>query len=117
MEGFRRPVERYIEVFAEAVSSWAGQQSSQYAGYNKLVEAISSLTAEKMIESHTALVGTPDEVIEQVQFNRDLIGEHEPSMQINFGGIKEREAFRTLELFATHVMPHFQKPTAPGTRA
>jgi len=26
-------------------------------------------------------------------------------MQINFGGIGEREAFRTLELFADHVMP------------
>ena len=65
-----------------------------------------------MIDSHTALVGTPEEVIEQVQFNRDLIGEHEPSMQINFGGIKDREAFRTLELFAARVMPHFQTPVA-----
>jgi hypothetical protein len=26
------------------------------------------LTAEKMIDSHTALVGTPEEVIEQVEF-------------------------------------------------
>jgi alkanesulfonate monooxygenase SsuD/methylene tetrahydromethanopterin reductase-like flavin-dependent oxidoreductase (luciferase family) len=108
IEGFKRPVDRYIEVFAEAVRSWADQQSSQYAGYNKLVEAISALTAEKMIASHTALVGTPDEVIEQIEFNRDLIGEHEPSMQINFGGIKEREAFRTLELFARGVMPRFE---------
>ena len=109
IEGFRRPVERYIEVFAEAVHSWANQQSSQYAGYNKLVEAISALTPEKMIDSHTALVGTPDEVIDQIEFNRDLIGEHEPSMQINFGGIKEPEAFRTLELFARHVMPRFKR--------
>jgi alkanesulfonate monooxygenase SsuD/methylene tetrahydromethanopterin reductase-like flavin-dependent oxidoreductase (luciferase family) len=62
-----------------------------------------------MIESHTALVGTPAEVIEQIEFNRDLIGEHEPSMQINFGGINEREALRTLELFAGAVMPQFRK--------
>jgi len=33
-------------------------------------------------------------------------------MQINFGGIKDREAFRTLELFAARVMPHFQTPAA-----
>jgi len=107
IEGFKRSVERYIEVFAEAVQSWSNKQSSQYAGYSKLVEAITALTADKMIDGHTALVGTPDEVIEQVEFNRDLIGEHEPSMQINFGGVKEREAFRTLELFAAHVMPRF----------
>jgi hypothetical protein len=28
-------------------------------------------------------------------------------MQINFGGIGEDEAARTLELFAKHVMPRF----------
>jgi alkanesulfonate monooxygenase SsuD/methylene tetrahydromethanopterin reductase-like flavin-dependent oxidoreductase (luciferase family) len=65
-----------------------------------------------MIESHTALVGTPEEVIEQVEFNRELIGEHEPSMQINFGGINEPEAFRTVELFAARVMPRFRTPRA-----
>ena len=114
MEGFKRPVERYIEVFAEAVRSWANHSSNQYAGYNKLVEAIGALTAEKMIDSHTALVGTPEEVIEQIEFNRNLIGDHEPSMQINFGGIKEREAFRTMELFAAHVMPRFKPHGTPG---
>jgi alkanesulfonate monooxygenase SsuD/methylene tetrahydromethanopterin reductase-like flavin-dependent oxidoreductase (luciferase family) len=92
IEGFKQPVDRYLEVFAEAVRSWADQQSSQYAGYGKLVEAISALTAEKMIDSHSALVGTPDEVIEQIEFNRDLIGEHEPSMQINFGAGALRHA-------------------------
>lgn len=112
IEGFKGPVTRYIEVFSEAVRSWTGQQSSQYAGYDKLVAAIGALTPEKMIDSHTALVGTPEEVVEQVEFNRDLIGEHEPSMQINFGGIKEREALRTLELFAAHVMPKFRTTVA-----
>jgi hypothetical protein len=57
-------------------------------------------------------VGTPEEEIEQVEFNRNLIGEHEPSMQINFGGIEEPEAFRTLELFARRVMPRFEKEKA-----
>jgi natural product biosynthesis luciferase-like monooxygenase protein len=109
IEGFRKPVERYIEVFSEAVRSWEGQASNQYAGYEKLVEAIGALTPEKMIESHTALVGTPAEVIEQINFNRNLIGEHEPSMQINFGGINESEALRTLELFAGAVMPRLRK--------
>lgn len=34
-------------------------------------------------------------------------GEIEPSMQINFGGASDEEAFRTLELFAAQVMPRF----------
>ena len=28
-------------------------------------------------------------------------------MQVNFGGSSDEEAFRTLELFAARVMPHF----------
>jgi len=32
----------------------------------------------------------------------------EPSMQINFGGSTDEEAFRTLELFASKVMPQFK---------
>ena len=37
----------------------------------------------------------------------EAFGEVEPSLQMNFGGMSEREAFRTLELFATRVMPKF----------
>jgi hypothetical protein len=44
-----------------------------------------------------------------VQYTREVFGEHEPSMQINFGGIGEREAMRTLELFAERVMPKFNR--------
>ncbi|MEK7879896.1 MAG: LLM class flavin-dependent oxidoreductase [candidate division NC10 bacterium] len=112
IDGFQRHVSGYVEVFSEAVTSWAGHQAAQYAGYEKMVEAIRNLTGDKMIESHTALVGTPEEVAEQLQFQRDMFGEHEPSMQINFGGMSEREAFRTLELFAAHVMPRFNTPAA-----
>ena len=108
--GFDTPAKRYIEVFSEAVSSWSTTQSAQYAGYDKLVAAISALTPQTMIDSHLAYVGTPEEVLEQVQWHRDFFGEVEPSMQINFGGIRDTEAFRTLELFARRVMPKFPAP-------
>jgi alkanesulfonate monooxygenase SsuD/methylene tetrahydromethanopterin reductase-like flavin-dependent oxidoreductase (luciferase family) len=112
MRGFKPRVERYVEVFSEAVGSWARQDTgNQYAGYNKLVEAIRATTAESMIENYQALCGTPDEVVEQLRYHRQIFGEHEPSMQINFGAMSEREAFRTLELFAAHVMPRFNEPT------
>ena len=112
VEGFKRPMQRYIEVFSEAVQSWSGQASDQYAGYEKLVRAITEQTPEGILESRTALVGTPEEVVEQVEHARQLLGEFEPSMQINFGGIREREAFRTLRLFASGVMPRFPEKIA-----
>ena len=112
VEGARPRVERYIEVFTEAVSSWATHQSGQYANYSKMVEAIARTTIESMLADRQALIGTPDEVIEQLQYHVDVFGDFEPSMQVNFGGISDKEALRTLELFASDVMPKFPLPTA-----
>ena len=109
LEGFKQPVQRYIEVFSEAVESWRGRAHGPYAGYQKVMEAIQSQTPEGMIEGKVALVGSPNEVADQIQEMVDGFGEVEPSMQINFGAIRDEEAFRTLELFARYVMPHFLK--------
>jgi alkanesulfonate monooxygenase SsuD/methylene tetrahydromethanopterin reductase-like flavin-dependent oxidoreductase (luciferase family) len=108
IDGFRRPLERYVEVFSEALRSWSGRESSQYAGYAKMVESIMATTPDSMLANRTALVGSPEEVIEQIARIRDVFGEVEPSMQINFGGIPEHDAMRTLELFASRVMPEFR---------
>jgi len=105
--GFQRPIDRYIEVFSEAVSSWEGRASGSYAGYGQMVEAIRAQTAQKLIDGNTALVGTPDEVVEQMAYLRTVLGEFEPSLQINFGGLGDAAAFQTLELFATRVAPRF----------
>ncbi len=109
VRGFATPAKRYIKVFSEAVSSWSMTKSSQYAGYEKLVASIAALTPELMIDGHVAYVGTPEEVIEQVRWHRNFYGEFEPSMQINFGGISDTEAGRTLELFGTRILPKFRE--------
>jgi len=109
LAGFNKPVQRYIEVFSEAVESWRGRAHGPYAGYQKVMEAIQSQTPEGMIEGKVAFVGSPNEVVDQIQEMVDAFGEVEPSMQINFGAIRDDEAFRTLELFARHVMPRFLK--------
>jgi len=107
VDGFIPAMRTYLDVFTEAVSSWEGLKSGQYVGYDKLVSAISSQTPEGNIEKGYAFVGTPDEVIPQVRRMRDLFGEHEPSLQVTFGGISDAAALRTLDLFARHVMPAF----------
>ena len=107
VERVRPRVDRYIEVFSEAVSSWASHQAGQYAGYGKMVDSIARTTVETMLEGKQALIGTPAEVAEQLEYHLEAFGPIEPSMQINFGGISDQEAFRTLELFALDVMPKF----------
>jgi natural product biosynthesis luciferase-like monooxygenase protein len=107
VRGYVPAMRTYLDVFTEAVSSWSGQRSGQYPGYEKLVDAISSQTPEGNLEKRYAFVGTPDEVIQQVAHMRELFGEHEPSLQVTFGGISDAEAMRTVELFAQRIMPAF----------
>ena len=107
--GFERICRKYLEVFADAVVSWQGKSSDQYPGYDKMVASILATTPEKIVQQGGAFVGTPGDVIAQLRACIDTFGVIEPSMQINFGGTKDEEAFRTLELFATGVMPEFRK--------
>ena len=106
-EGFERPVSRYIEVFSEAMNSWEGRASGNYAGYAQLVAGVRAQTAQKLIDGHTALVGTPAEVADDLEYLRSVLGDFEASLQLNFGGMSDREAFRSLELFASQVAPRF----------
>lgn len=105
VEGYRAPMRRYLELFAEAVDSWKDCESADYTGYDKMVAGIVSTTPESLLDQQAALVGTPAEVVEQIHYHRGLFGEHEPSLQINFGGLAESEARRTLELLAAQVIP------------
>jgi alkanesulfonate monooxygenase SsuD/methylene tetrahydromethanopterin reductase-like flavin-dependent oxidoreductase (luciferase family) len=109
MRGFERICKRYLETFADAVVSWKGRNEAEYPGYDKMVASILATTPEKIIAQGGAFVGTPDEVVEQVRKCSEAFhGPIEPSMQINFGGSSDAEAFRTVELLATRVMPKFR---------
>jgi alkanesulfonate monooxygenase SsuD/methylene tetrahydromethanopterin reductase-like flavin-dependent oxidoreductase (luciferase family) len=107
MAGFGRICKRYLQTFADAVVSWKGRNESDYPGYDKMVASILATTPEKILAQGGAFVGTPDDVAKQVQQCIDAFGPVEPSMQISFGGSKDDEAFRTLELFAEKVFPRF----------
>jgi alkanesulfonate monooxygenase SsuD/methylene tetrahydromethanopterin reductase-like flavin-dependent oxidoreductase (luciferase family) len=90
------------------VQSWQGKSSDQYPGYDKMVASILATTPDRIVAGGGAFVGTPEDVAAQIRGCVDAFGAIEPSMQINFGGSTDQEAFRTLELFAQKVMPHFK---------
>ena len=106
--GFARICRKYLEVFADAVVSWKGRSENEYPGYDKMVASILATSPEKIVAQGGAFVGTAEDVVAQIDACRRAFGEIEPSMQINFGGAKDEEALRTLELFAAKVMPAFR---------
>jgi len=116
--GYIPAMRTYLDVFAEAIGrSDPLVRSGQYPGYEKMVEVLCTRGPEDYLDKGYAFVGTPDEVVDQVRHVRDLFGEHEPSLQVTFGGISDTEALRTVELFAQCVMPAFTDECVPAMPA
>jgi hypothetical protein len=67
-----------------------------------LLEAI---TYDRIIAETRAFIGDPVEVAAQVRSIVVQFGSVEPSLQILYGNISEAAARRSLELFASEVMP------------
>src|SRR5438552_220161 len=73
-----------------------------------IAASILATAPDKIVAGGGAFVGTPEDVAAQIRGCVDTFGAIEPSMQINFGGSTDQEAFRTLELFASNVMSKFK---------
>lgn len=82
-------------------------ESSQYQGYDKMIESLKKKTLWDLLDQGIVFVGTPPEVIEQVENVRELFGEVEPGLQLNFSTVPFEESRRTMRLMAEEVMPHF----------
>ncbi len=58
--------------------------------------------------------GTPDQVLEKIQFIRDTIGANGVMMNFSYAGMPFDEAERNMRCFAKHVLPELKKmKTAP----
>jgi alkanesulfonate monooxygenase SsuD/methylene tetrahydromethanopterin reductase-like flavin-dependent oxidoreductase (luciferase family) len=113
------PFESYLRAIAEAANDWtAGASSKDYQNYDKTIARMKAVTPESQIESGAAWIGSPEEVRAAIQRGMELTGpiEH-ASLQVNFGDLSFAEAKKSIELFASEVMPHFQADTQSARRA
>jgi hypothetical protein len=64
---------------------------------------------DDMIAGDVVWVGTPHDIIERIEAVRDACeGLREISITVNAGGLAHWQSIKAQELFARHVMPHFQ---------
>jgi alkanesulfonate monooxygenase SsuD/methylene tetrahydromethanopterin reductase-like flavin-dependent oxidoreductase (luciferase family) len=99
--------EEYTRKLTHAADAWSTRKAEQYPGYENIVRAIQSNTYEHVLHRTMALIGSPNDVIQQIEVIRSWYGEHEATLQFNFGNMPFERARRSLELFAEHVMPRF----------
>jgi alkanesulfonate monooxygenase SsuD/methylene tetrahydromethanopterin reductase-like flavin-dependent oxidoreductase (luciferase family) len=102
-------IERHFGSIADAMSEHAGKQlSADYKNYDKMIEKVRAETFESQLHHHAAFVGSPTDVIEQLQeFDRVLGSPDHASLQVNFNDMSYADAEQSVRLFGEKVMPHF----------
>ena len=104
----RDPLHGYLHSLVDAASDWAGMQSKDYPGYDKMIDALSRETIDSQVNSGSAWIGTPDDIARQIEAFIERVGGFESaSLQVNFNTLPYAEAERSARLFAARVMPRF----------
>ncbi len=115
----REPLNRYLKSLVGAASHWiTGTRSKDYAGYDQVIAQLDRETFESQIASGAAWIGTPAEIIDQIEAYVARNGEFEiASMQVNFNTIGYEDAAASMRLFGSKVMPHFAKKSGASRAA
>jgi alkanesulfonate monooxygenase SsuD/methylene tetrahydromethanopterin reductase-like flavin-dependent oxidoreductase (luciferase family) len=106
----RDPMTRYLHSIVEASSDWlTGPSSADYPNYDKIVAELKKETIESQVASGGAWIGTPEEVIDQIERYKEGVGGFESaSLQVNFNTVSYADAERSTRLFSEKVMPRFR---------
>jgi alkanesulfonate monooxygenase SsuD/methylene tetrahydromethanopterin reductase-like flavin-dependent oxidoreductase (luciferase family) len=85
-------------------------EASGYGFYaSGIMEELSDMPYEQMIDDAVVWVGTPSDVIERIESVKEVCdGLTEISITVNPGGAEHWKAIKQQELFARTVMPHFR---------
>jgi limonene 1,2-monooxygenase len=77
-------------------------------GRHMPVDGPHELIVDRMVETGSWLIGTPDHVIEKLRFLDEVSGGYGGLMIMAHEWANREATLRSYELFARHVMPHFQ---------
>ena len=113
MRGFLKGNASVLLENPEELKSKEELESSGYGFYaSGIMEELSDMPYDEMIDKDVVWVGTPHDVIERIEQVRDLCeGLTEISITVNPGGVEHWKAIKAQELFAQHVIPRFRTAT------
>jgi natural product biosynthesis luciferase-like monooxygenase protein len=89
-------------------------KSEQYRAYSNLRPAMKKLTYDVLYSERPTVIGDPDQVIRKIENLNRIVGIDEFVSFVNFGGMDHELTLKSMELFATQVMPHFRARTESG---
>jgi alkanesulfonate monooxygenase SsuD/methylene tetrahydromethanopterin reductase-like flavin-dependent oxidoreductase (luciferase family) len=103
----REPVNHYLQSIYEAACDWTvGTTSKDYPGYDTIIAGLAAEDFDTTAAKGGVWVGSPDDIVGQVQAYRDQVGPFEvASLQVNFASLPYDESRRSVELFGREVLP------------
>lgn len=87
------------------------ESTAGYASYAAAKQAIDEYGLDAVVDIYVnaQIWGTPDEMIAKHEERKAIVGEYEPIMVFQYGGLKGEKAAASYELFTSEVMPTLQK--------
>ncbi|WP_217569247.1 LLM class flavin-dependent oxidoreductase [Streptomyces sp. GbtcB7] len=97
----------YLSVWSQAASSWKDVRSSQYAGYESMGRTDARDLRGFDVRRHgTAVIGSPESVVEQITELRETYGVDTFLWNVDFGGADLATMEPSLRLFVDKVLPN-----------
>ena len=81
-----------------------------YEHYGNAADAISGMGLDKMADMYASvnLYGTPDEIVEQLKRQKEILGvDHDVLVMPKYGSMSQAQAVSSATLFAERVIPQF----------
>jgi alkanesulfonate monooxygenase SsuD/methylene tetrahydromethanopterin reductase-like flavin-dependent oxidoreductase (luciferase family) len=100
-------LQRYLDVWLGAASSWDNVSSRDYPGYTGMSWAIRSTSPAQLRAAGGAVAGSPDHVAAAITTLRETLGVDQILWQIDFGAMPTELARQTLTRFIEDVAPRF----------
>lgn len=87
------------------------ESTSGYSSCAAAKEAIDTMGLETVVDIYVnaQIWGTPEEMIEKHKQRKEIVGDYEPIMVFQYGGLTGKQAQESFELFSTEVLPELRK--------
>lgn len=102
----------------ELLSDHFKETLGSYAHYASMAEAMRGTSEESSFEGYLSanLWGDPSRILDQLSERRELIGDFELGVSVNFGDIDFETARASMRLFADKVLPELKSWTNTSSR-
>jgi natural product biosynthesis luciferase-like monooxygenase protein len=98
---------RYLRFVATLLPPPEEIEGTQYESFKRFGEHLKRVTFEQMYPDRV-LCGTPAQCVDRIGLLQEELGITHFHVYMDLGGLDHREVMRSLERFATKVIPHFR---------